>query len=91
VGIIGLILFVLFNLRATWGLIRRVVWDRNDLAGVLLVVLVTLLGSFAFSVSMLVFPFSLYYWFVLALALRTVTGLEADDLDSTRRQSGVVG
>jgi len=72
VGIGGLALFLLVNLKAGLGLVRRLLSKRDPLGASILIFLVALHGGFAFRVDLLVFPVSLYYWFGLALAIRVV-------------------
>lgn len=83
-GVIGLLLFILVNLRVGLSLSQNVYSDRSGINMTLLVLLVVMLGTFAFTINLLIFPFSLYYWLVLALILRFVSG-------GIKNQSGTSG
>jgi hypothetical protein len=76
-GAVGLLLFVIVNLKAGFALAWSFYSDHITVNMILLILLVVMLGTFTFTVDLLIFPFSLYYWFVLALTLRSVSeGIE---------------
>lgn len=85
VGIGGLATFLFINLRVFQELFRSLYIQYDQTQAILLILLITILGSFLFGVSLLVFPFSLFYWFVLALALRTLTGDDKEVKSPTKK------
>jgi hypothetical protein len=70
VGIGGLALFLLVNVQTVLRLGASLISEKDYCQETLWVSLLVVLGTFAFGVNLLIFPFSLYYWFVLTLSIR---------------------
>lgn len=72
-GVGGLLLFLLLNIRLLQGLTSMLASGYDHRQATLLVLLCVLLGGYLFSVNLLVFPFSLYYWLVVALVVNALS------------------
>lgn len=79
VGIGGLALFLLVNFQTTRRLGARLISEQDYCQETLWVFLVSMLGTFSFTVNLLIFPFSLYYWLVLALSIRFVSDVGGEN------------
>jgi len=75
-GIGGLLLFILATFGTVSRLLIRSLTEGDSLKSIVLVLLIVLLGGMLFRVSLLVFPFSIYFWTFLSLGIRLLSDFE---------------
>jgi len=81
-GVVGLGLFLWINARLLLGLLADVLERGIQTVPITLFVLITvMLGTFAFMTGLFFWPFTLYYWLLIALAVRYLSEDESSGGD----------